>query len=85
MWPAMPHHGHMTTTHRDQYYVFTGPDGWAWCEMFYTEQGTEHHVTAPTPHKDVAHAMTRLAVIHPDATIDELVAEDIADAMRHTV
>ena len=66
----------------EQYYVFTGPDGWAWCEMFY---GT-NHVTAPTPCREVADALELLTKIHPDAMVDALCyADDMIDAMRFSL
>jgi len=74
-----------TETYRfDQYYVFTGPDGWAWCEMFYNENGAGHHVTCPTPFKDVQVAIAKLQAKHTAAYVDELMAEDIAEALTHT-
>ena len=63
---------------RDQYYVFTGPDGWAWVEMFYEGR----HVTAPSPRRDIGEHLACLQATYPTATVDELVtAEDVADAM----
>ena len=70
----------MTKTYAEQYYVFTGPDGWTWCEMFYEDR----HVTAPTPHKFTEDAMDTLRALHPDAMIDVLDTADVAHAMRYT-
>ncbi len=55
--------------------------------MFYIDKGRDRHVTAPTPYfgpNAVAHAMSRLELLHPGAVIDELMPEDIADALTHT-
>ena len=67
-------------TMTEQYYVFTGPDGWAWVEMYYEGR----HVTAPSPHKAIADCMASMRDRYPMATVDELMPEDIADAMRYT-
>ena len=63
----------------EQYYVFTGPDGWAWVEMFYDGE----HVTVPGPCRDVAEQVALLERLHPSATVDTLAAQDIADALRY--
>lgn len=69
---------------RDQYYVFTGPDGGAWCEMFWTDaDGEAHHATTPTPYRDVNRAMARLEDLHPGAVVDQLMDADIAEALTH--
>ena len=62
----------------EQYYVFTGPDGWAWVEMFC---GTTH-VTAPGPCRSIADQIELLKELHPNALVDELLVEDIPEAMR---
>jgi hypothetical protein len=69
-----------TESRREQYYVFTGPDGWAWCEMFFDGL----HVTAPTPFQAIAEAVRRLEEMHPTAVVDTLWdAADMVDAMRY--
>ena len=75
---------------RDQYYVFQAPGTQdAWCEMFFRDvDGTERHITAPTPFfgpDAVARAEARLQAIHPDALVDQLQEADIRDAMRFTM
>ena len=71
----------MQETYTEQYYVFTGPDGWAWTEMFWDT----NHVTAPAPCREVADQIALLESLHPGAMVDELLAEDIADAMRYAL
>jgi len=69
---------------QDQYYVFTGPDGWAWVDAWFAhEQGGHTHVTCRlTPYRLVDDAMTWLENCHPTAYVDQLEDEDIEDAMR---
>lgn len=63
---------------REQFYVFVGPDGWAWCEMF----GPSWHVTAPTPWRSVRDALVGLERLHPGCIVDEIVGADAVDALR---
>ena len=63
----------------EQYYVFTGPDGWAWVETFWGDV----HVTVPGPCRDVADQVELLERLHPGAIVDTLDPSDIADAMRY--
>ena len=73
-----PHHVRRMSF--DQYYIFTGPDGWAWCEMYLID-GT--HVTAPTTFKSNTVAVAELTKLHPGALVDELIFNgDMVDAMR---
>jgi hypothetical protein len=66
----------------DQYYVFEH-DGWAWCEMFYTDRTGFHHVTAPTPHVIVDRAVSTLKALYPSALVDTLCdPSDMVDALR---
>ena len=64
---------------KEQYYVFTGPDGWAWVEMFFDGR----HVTAPSPRKSVSDQIAWLESEYPTAIVDELMESDIADAMEY--
>lgn len=67
---------------RDQFYVFKGPDGWAWVEMFGPD---ETHVTAPGPYREVAVMVEALKVEHPDAVVDDLLDSDVEDAMSWAI
>lgn len=58
-----------------QIYVFTGPDGWAWCEIW--EHGRNHVV--PTPFRLEAQAYSEIKRRNPDAIVDYgLIGEDLA-------
>ena len=71
----------MTTQYREQYYVFTGPDGWAWVEMFFDST----HVTCPSPCQSVDEEVALLKDMHPNALVDSFDDdEQITDAMRYT-
>jgi hypothetical protein len=74
---------------QDQYYVFIKPGTTdAWCEMFYSDADGDHHVTAPTPYygpQALLRAMERLELLHPTALVDELMADDIGDALNYTL
>lgn len=63
----------------DQYYVFTMDDEACpvWCEMFF---GTQHVASAPTPFSTVEMAVAELRRLHPEAYVDELDDDEIADA-----
>jgi hypothetical protein len=79
---------YMTTTDTikfDQRYMFAGPacfegeTSHAWCEMFIASD--QSHVTAPTPYTEVSQAVA--AFERRGWLVDELVDDDIADAMTY--
>ena len=78
---ALWHYEREVEIMRDQFYVFTGPDGWAWVEMF---GANGSHDTAPGPCREVADQIELLERLHPEAIVDSIdgQAADIADAMR---
>lgn len=69
---------------QDQFYLFTGPDGWVWVEMFWTDPEGDHHLTSATPFGELHEAICFFQDFHPHAVIDELCEEDIFDALRFT-
>ncbi len=65
----------------DQYYVFTGPDGWCLVEMFLTDGA---HEVVPGPYRQIGDQVACLERLHPGAWVGVLDdPEEIAEAMAY--
>ncbi len=71
----------MTTTETsttEEFYVFQGRDGWAWCEAF-TASG---HFVAPTPFRSVSRAVEEVERRNPAALVDWLPDDCVPAELR---
>jgi hypothetical protein len=68
---------------RDQFYMFCGPDGWIWSEIFLADG---LHMVAPTPFRGMEDAERVTGERNPEAYVDVLCDErEIDQAIKWAI